>query len=124
MGVNRNLFKLSTVSLKETEHFQASFRVIIFGSTQIEKISTKELTAWLLSKLHVNRQLKYRLKMIIQTERFRKSSCKHCKTAALGFNPSILKWLLEICATYFLFYSVQFFPVLPFIRKIFLGSPF
>ena len=38
------------------------------------------LTAWLLSKLHVIRQLKYRLK-IIQTERFRESSCKHCKTA-------------------------------------------
>ena len=44
--------------------------------------STKEITAWLLSKLHVIRQLKCRLK-IIQTERFRESSCKHCKTALL-----------------------------------------
>ena len=27
------------------------------------------------------RQLKYKLKMIIQIEHFRESSCKHCKTA-------------------------------------------
>ena len=54
----------------KTEHFQAPFRVITLGSIQIEKPSAKELTAWLLSKLHVIRQLKYRLKMIIQTERF------------------------------------------------------
>ena len=70
----------------ETEHFQAPFRVVTLGSiqienNQIEKPSTKELTAWLLSKLHVIRQLNYRLK--IQTERFRESSCKHRKTAAL-----------------------------------------
>ena len=43
-----------------------------------------ELTAWLLSKLHVIRQLKCILKMIIQTERFRESSyIKYCKTAML-----------------------------------------
>ena len=62
----------------ETEHFQAPFRVITLGSiqienNQIEKRSTKELTTRLLSKLHIIRQLKYRLKMIIQTERFRVS---------------------------------------------------
>ena len=73
----------------ETEHFQAPFRVITLGSiqiedSQIEKPSTKELTAWLLSKLHVIRQLQYRLKMIIQTECFRESSCKHCKTAVVA----------------------------------------
>ena len=72
----------------ETEHFQSPFRVIILGSiqienNQIEKPSIKDLTAWLLSKLHVIRQLKYRLKIIIQTERFRESSCKHCKIAVL-----------------------------------------
>ena len=55
----------------DTEHFQALFRVITLGriqieNNQIEKSSTKELTAWLLSKLHVIRHLKYRLKMIIQ----------------------------------------------------------
>ena len=42
----------------ETEHFQAPFQVITLGSIQIgnyqiEKPSTKELTAWFLSKLHV-----------------------------------------------------------------------
>ena len=57
----------------ETEQFQAPFIIITSGSihienNQIEKPSTKELTAWLLSKLDVIRQLKYRLKMIIQTE--------------------------------------------------------
>ena len=72
----------------ETEHFQAPNRVITLGSiqienNQIEKPSTKELTAWLLSKLHVIRQLKYKLKMIIQTERFREPSCKHCKTVVI-----------------------------------------
>ena len=51
----------------ETEHFQARFRVITLGSirvenNQIEKPSTKELTAWLLSKLHGTRQLQ------VQTE--------------------------------------------------------
>ena len=70
------------------EHFQAPFRVIALGSIQIENIqiekpSTKELTAWLLSKLHVIRQLNHRLKLIIQTERFRAPSCKGCKTAVL-----------------------------------------
>ena len=72
----------------ETEHIQAPFRVITLGSiqienNQIEKPSTKELTAWLLSQVHVIRQLKYILKMTIQTERFRELSCKHCKTAVL-----------------------------------------
>ena len=71
-----------------TEHFQAPFRGITLGSiqtenNQIEKPSAKKLTPWLLSKLRVIRQLKYGLKMIIQTERFRKSSCKRCKTAVL-----------------------------------------
>ena len=70
----------------ETDRFQALFRVITLGSIQIEndqieKPSTKELTAWLLSKLHVKRQLNYRLKMITLTERFRASSCKHYKAA-------------------------------------------
>ena len=50
----------------ETEHFQSPFCVVIFGSiqienNQIEKPVTKELTAWLLSELHVIRQLKCRL---------------------------------------------------------------
>ena len=71
----------------ETEHFQAPFRVITSGSIQTEnnqiEPSTTELTAWLLSKLYVVRQLKYKMKMIIQTDRFRESSCKHCKTAVL-----------------------------------------
>ena len=72
----------------ETEHFQAPFRVITLGSiqienNQIENPSAKELTAWLFSKLHVARQLKYRLKLIIQTERFRESNCKHCKAAVV-----------------------------------------
>ena len=72
----------------KTEHFQAPFRVITLGSVQIEndqieKSSTKELSAWLLSKLHVIKQLKCRLKMMRQTERFRESSCKDCKTAVL-----------------------------------------
>ena len=59
----------------ETEHFQAPFRAITLGSIQIENNQIeKPLTPWLLSKLHVIRQLKYRLKMIIQTERFRESS--------------------------------------------------
>ena len=58
-----------------TEHFQAPFRVTTLGSIQLEnnqteKPSTTELTDWLLSKLHGIRQLKYRLKMIIQTGRF------------------------------------------------------
>ena len=80
--------RFSSVSSTETEHFQAPFHVIIFGSThiennQIEKLSTKQLIAWLLSKLHVIRQLKCVLKMIIQTERFRESSCKYLKTLNL-----------------------------------------
>ena len=69
----------------DTEHldFQGHYfgKQLKFENNQIEKASTKELTTWLLSKLHVIRQFKYRLKMIIQTERFRESSCKHCKTA-------------------------------------------
>ena len=65
----------------ETEHFQAPLRVITFRriqieNNQIEKPSAKELPAWLLSKLHIIRQLNYRLKMIIQTECCRESSCK------------------------------------------------
>ena len=72
----------------ETEHFQALFRIITLGGIQIEnnqikKPSTKGLTDWLLLKLHAIRQLKYRLKMIIPTDCFRESSCKHCKTAVL-----------------------------------------
>ena len=72
----------------EIEHFQAPFRVITLKSIQIEnnqfEPSAKELTAWLLSKLHVIiKQLKYRLKMIIQTEHLRESSYKHCKTAVV-----------------------------------------
>ena len=75
--------------MEPTEHFQAPFRVIYtLGSIQIEnnqteKPSTKELTAWLLSKLHVIKQVKYRLKLIIQTEHFRESSRKHYKTAVV-----------------------------------------
>ena len=42
----------------------------------MKKPSSKELTAWLLSKLHAIRQLKYRLKMIMQTEVLRESRCK------------------------------------------------
>ena len=66
----------------ETEHFQALFDVMIFGSIQIEnnqleKPSTKELTAWLLSKLHVIR-IQVQTEDDRQTERFRESSCKHC----------------------------------------------
>ena len=72
----------------ETEHFYAPFKDITLGSIQIEnnqteKPSTKQLTNWPLSKLHVIRHLKYRLKMIIQTERFRESGYKHCKTAVV-----------------------------------------
>ena len=82
------VFKFSSVSSTETKHFQAPFGVSIFGSIQIEnnqneKPSTKEFTAWLLLKLHVIRQLKCRLKMIIQTECFPESSCKNFKTAML-----------------------------------------
>ena len=72
----------------ETKHFQAPFRVITSGSIQVEnnqidKPSTKELTAWLLSKLHVVRQLQYRRKMVIHIERFPELSCEHFKTAVL-----------------------------------------
>ena len=72
----------------EAEHFQAPFSVIILGSIQIEngqieKPSNKELTAWLLSKLHVIRQLKYRLKMIMQTERFENQAVKIAKQLCL-----------------------------------------
>ena len=72
-------------------------RSIQFEDNQIEKPSTKDLTAWLLSKLHVIRQLKYRLKMITQTERFQASSCKHCKTAMLVEKnlASFLAWEFE-----------------------------
>ena len=59
------------------------FESIQIENDQIENPSTKELTAWLLSKLHAIRQLKCRLKMLIQTEHFRESSCKQCKTAIL-----------------------------------------
>ena len=81
-------FKLSDVSSMETEHFQAPIRVIILGnneieSYQIERPSIVELSASLLSKLHVVGQLKYRVKMIIQAERFREPSSKHCKTPVL-----------------------------------------
>ena len=80
----------------ETEHFQAPFRVITLGSIQIEnnqteKPKTKELTAWLLLKLHVIRELKYRMKMIIQTECFRESSCKHRKTIVIAKNLAALE---------------------------------
>ena len=59
----------------ETEHFQAPFTVITLGSiqienNQIENTSIKELASWLLSKLHVIRPFKYRLRMIKQTECF------------------------------------------------------
>ena len=73
----------------ETEHFQAHFGVITLGriqiieNNQIEKPSTKELPDRLLSKLHVIRQLNYRLKLLLQTECLRESSCKHYKTAVL-----------------------------------------
>ena len=84
----------------ETEHLQAPFRVITLRSiqtdnNQIEKPSTnyKELTAWLLSELCVNRQLKYRPKMMIQTEHFRESSRKHFKTAVLVEKNLAAFWL-------------------------------
>ena len=85
----------------ETEHFQAPFRVITIGSIQIQnnqigKLSTKELTAWPLSKLHVIRELKYRLKMIIQTEHFPESSCKHCKTGVLVEKNVAAFWLATL----------------------------
>ena len=80
------------MSLKETEHFQA------LVGCKIEKPSTKELTAWLLSKMHVIRQLKCRL-MIIQPEGFRESSGEHCKTAMLIQNNLAAFWLatLGVC---------------------------
>ena len=57
----------------KTENSQAPFRIITLGSiqiedNQIEKPSTKKLPAWLHSKLHVIRQLKDRMKMLIRTE--------------------------------------------------------
>ena len=74
----------------KTEHFQAPLGVIIFESIQIEnkqvvKPTTQALTltAWLPSKLYVIRQLKCTMKMIIQTQHIRESSCNHCKTAVL-----------------------------------------
>ena len=77
------------------KHFQD---VVIFGSiqienNQIEKSSMKALTAWLLSKLHVIRELKYRLKVIIQTEHFRESNYKHCETAMLIEKIKPLFWI-------------------------------
>ena len=85
----------------ETDSFQAPFRVITSGSiqienNQIEKPSTDELTAWPLSKLHVIRKLKYKLNMIIQTERFRESSWKHCKTAVLVEKNLVAFWLTTL----------------------------
>ena len=53
------------------------------------------------ANLHVIRQLKYRLKVIIQTERFRESSWKHCETAVLveknlvAFYLGLPQWELE-----------------------------
>ena len=38
-----------------------------------------QLTVWLLSNLHVIRQLKYRLKMKIQTERFENQAINNAK---------------------------------------------
>ena len=86
--VNWNLIKFVSVSSKETEHFQAPFGVIIFGSIQIENDqvynpSTKKSTSRLLAKLHVVRKLKCWLKMIMQTEHFWETSCTYCKTAML-----------------------------------------
>ena len=85
----------------ETEQFQATFRVITLGNiqienNQIEKPSTKELTAWLLSKLHIIRQLKYRLKIIIQTERFRESNCKHCRTSVVVEKNLVAFWFATV----------------------------
>ena len=86
----------------KTEHFQAPFRVVTLGSiqienNQIEKPLTKVLTAWLLSKLHVTRQLKYRLlQIIIQTDRFRESSCKHYKTAVVAEKSLANFWLATL----------------------------
>ena len=85
--VSWNLFKFSSVSSMDDEHFQAPFRVITLGSIQVENNQIEKppnlgvncLAAW----LHVIRLLKYRLQMIIQTERLRASSCKHCKPAVL-----------------------------------------
>ena len=68
----------------ETEHFQAAFKVITtgitLGSIQIEN---NQIEKHLLSNLLVICQLKYRLKMMIQTDRFRESGCQHCRTAVL-----------------------------------------
>ena len=73
----------------------------MFESIQTENYQIKNTkTAWLLSKLNVTRQLKRRLKMIIQTERFRESSWKHCKTATLyGKRSSRIFWFatLGVC---------------------------
>ena len=66
------------------------------SSFSSEKPSTKELTAWLLSELHVLRQLKYKLKMIIHTEPLRASNCKHCKTAVLAEKSSLFFWLATL----------------------------
>ena len=91
--VNWSLFKHSSVSLKGTEHFQAPFGVIIFGSIQIEH-----------NQKTLNKGSNYlaALKVLCyqptpaQTERLRDSSCKHCKTAL-----TIEKDLAAFLACYF-----------------------
>ena len=71
-------------SLTETEHLQAPFGVIFLEAFRSnDLIKNAQLKSWLMLKLRVIRQLKCRLKMILQAECFRESSCKHCKTAML-----------------------------------------
>ena len=80
----------------ETEHFQAPFRVITLASieienNQIEKPSTKELTAWPAALKVACYQTTQ-----IQTERFRESNWKHCKTAVLVERNLVAFWLATL----------------------------
>ena len=95
----------------------SSFSVIIFGSIQIEKNQIRNpLTkgvnylAALKVACYLIRQLKYKLKMIIQTERFREYRCKHCKTAMLVEKNLATFWLatLGVCGKILLFSLLNF----------------
>ena len=67
-----------------------------------------ELTSWLLSKMHSIGKRKYRLKRLIETERFREPSCKHCKKKFFGL-PS-LEFAEEVLP-----FIVFFFDLIPIV---------
>ena len=65
-----------------------------------EKPETKALTAWLLLQLCKDRKFKSRFEIIMQTECFRESSCKHCRTAMLYIQKTLQLFWLPTLAVY------------------------